>query len=530
MKTALRRGPFAALLVLALAAAALAQSAPRLDYTMSIADAARHYFHIKIDVTNASGPTLDIALPAWTPGWYTIRPYAANVVKLHAHDGGGNRLPLHAVDKQTYRIETKGLKSFTVEYDYFANNPAVNGAELTPKRGYFLGTNLFFYVPGHTTDTPSALRFEIPQGWRIATGLKKTGENAYFARNFDTLIDAPTILGDFDHDTTTVGGKTIHVVMDPKGLYDAAKRAKLTEMVGRVIASQAAMFGGLPYDDYWVLYVGGETVRGGGALEHENSTNVMVGRLPDDPVGLIPVTSHEHFHVWNVKRLKPAGLMPYDYSREQYIRELWFAEGVTSYFSDVHLMRAGLWTPETFLEQQAGQIGLLQGNEARAWVSLEDASLVTWLTYGGGATTANFGVNYYNKGQVVAMLLDLEIRGATAGSRSLDDVLRNLYENYGKRGLGYTNEDVEKVVSEVAGRSFSDMFAKYVKGTEELDYNRALAHAGLKLEDVSASGEQAGGARRSGRVRIVGIEDASEAQKKLRSEWLGQAARAQGAR
>lgn len=538
MKTILRRRARGALVLLAIQLLALhlvavAQSAPRLDYTMSIADAARHLFHIKIAVSNVSGPTLDLRLPAWTPGWYTIRPYAANVMKLHAHDGSGKRLALRAIDKQTYRIETGGLKSFTVEYDYYANNPAVNGAELSEKRGYFLGTNLFFYVPGHTTDTPSEIRFEIPANWRIATGLKRgSAPNTYIARNFDNLVDCPTILGDFDERTTTVDGKTIHVVMDPKGLYPAEKLDKLTEGVGRIIASQAKMFGGLPYDEYWVMYVGGETVRSGGALEHENSTNVMVGRLPEDPSGLFSVTSHEHFHAWNVKQIKPAGFMPYDYGREQYIRELWFAEGVTSYFSDVHLLRSGAVTPEVFLQRQAGQITVLQSNEAREWISLGDASIVTWLTYGGGSTTANFGVNYYNKGQVVGMLLDLEIRGATGGRKTLDDVFRHLYANYAKRGRGYTNEELEKIVSEIAGRSFKEFFAGYVEGTAELDYNRALGHVGLKLEEGGASAA-AGGSSAAGRramYRIVEIENASEAQKSLRRGWLGAAAQAQGAK
>jgi predicted metalloprotease with PDZ domain len=187
---------------------------------MGIANAAAHLFHIKIAISNASGPTLDLALPAWTPGWYTIRPYAANVVKLQANDGQGRRLPLRAVDKQTYRIETGGLKALTVEYDYFANNPAVNGAELSEKRGYFVGTNIFFYVPGHTTDTPSQIKFEIPSNWRVATGLKRAPEpNTYLARNFDNLVDCPTILGDFDEEMATADGNPIHVVIDPKGLY-----------------------------------------------------------------------------------------------------------------------------------------------------------------------------------------------------------------------------------------------------------------------------------------------------------------------
>ena len=500
----------------ALVSHATAQTAPRLDYTIGIADAPGHRFHLKIAVSNASGSTVDITMPAWTPGWYTIKPYAANVIKLQAHDNG-KRLSMRAVDKQTYRIETGGLRAFTIEYDYLANDLSVNGAELTEKRGYFLGTNLFFYVPGHTTDVPATIKFELPAGWRIATGLKRTTEpNTFAARNFDNLVDCPTVLGDFDEETTSVDGKTIHVVIDPKGQLGDEARASLKEMIQRVIGSQSRMFGGLPYDEYWVLFVGGDNVRTGGALEHENSTNLMVGRMPSDPKFLLGGVSHEHFHAWNVKRIKPAGLVPYDYSHEQYIQELWFAEGVTSYYGDLHMMRAGMITSEQFVQRQGGQITGLQSNEARRWISVDDASTTTWLTYTGGGP---FTVNYYNKGQVLGFLLDLEIRGATSGRKSLDDVLRYMFENIYKRGRGYTDDDVEKAASEIAGRSFKDFFARYVHGTEELDYNAALRHAGWRLDETQADQPNA---RAAVQYRIVELENATEAQKTLRRGLLGQ--------
>jgi predicted metalloprotease with PDZ domain len=496
-------------------ASAAPQAAPRLDYTIRVADAPRHLFHITIQVSNATEQTLDLSLPAWTPGWYTIMPYAAYVQKLHAKDAQGRRLPLRAIDKQTWRIETGGHRALTVEYDYLANNLSVNGAELNERRGYFLGTNLFFYAVGHTTDTPSTVKFEVPDGWRIATGLKRGTEPAtYLARNFDNLVDCPVVMGDFDDNTTTVNGKTIHIVVDPKGQMSDESRASLREMTGRVIDAQAKMFGGLPYDDYWVLFVRGGNVRVGGALEHENSTN-LVGGLITDPRFVIGTVSHEHFHVWNVKRVKPAGLIPYDYSREQYIRELWVSEGFTSYYSDLHLRRARVITPEEYLQRQAGQIGFLQQNEARRWISVADASITTWTTYTGGGP---FTVNYYNKGQLLGLLLDLEIRGATDNRRSLDDVMRRLFEDHYQRGRGFTDEDVERIAAEVAGRSFKDFFARCVHGTDELDYNSALAHAGLRLEEKKSDGQS----RQRAEYKIVEIEQATAAQRALRRSWLGQ--------
>jgi predicted metalloprotease with PDZ domain len=482
------------------------QASPRLDYTISISDSAKHLFHLKIQASNVSTRTLDISLPSWTPGWYTIRPYASNVIRLQAHVNG-KRLPLRAIDKQTWRIETEGNRSLTIEYDYFADNLNVNGAELTEKRGYFLGTNLFFYVVGHTTDTPSTLKFDIPDNWRIATGLKPGHEkNLFLVRDFDNLVDCPTLIGSFDQLTTTALGKTIHIVIDPLGQISADAGEKLKEYVRRVIESQGRMFGGLPYDEYWVLYVTGK-LRGGGALEHENSTNVMLPAMPVDPRSVVGVTSHEHFHVWNVKRIKPAALMPYDYSKEQYVRELWFAEGFTNYYGDLHIRRAGINTVEDYLRGLETKIFALQHSEARHWVSLSDSSTITWLSYGGsrGGFT-DFSTNYYNKGELVGLLLDLEIRGATGNKKTLDDMMRYLFENYYRRNRGYRNEDLESVAAEITGRNFKDFFAKYVNGTDELDYNAAFRHAGLRLVDG----------------KLIDLENVAEAQRVLRKSWLGE--------
>jgi predicted metalloprotease with PDZ domain len=508
MKASRNRCTVIALLLtfISLSHISFAQSAPRLDYTIGITDAARHLFRIKIEASDISSSALDISLPSWTPGWYTIRPYAANVIKLQAH-ANGKRLSMRAVDKQTWRITTEGNRKLTIEYDYFADNLNVNGAELTEKRGYFLGTNLFFYVPGHTTDTPSTLKFEIPEDWRIATGLKRGKEkNLFLVRDFDNLVDCPTVMGDFDDLTVTALGKTIHIIIDPSGQITPEAGNKLKDYVSRIIESQGKMFGGLPYDEYWVLYVTGR-LRGGGALEHENSTNVMLAAMPADPISVTGVTSHEHFHVWNVKRIKPAGLIPYDYSKEQYIRELWVAEGFTSYYGDLHIRRAGISTVGDYLRGLENQIRALQNNEARKWVSVSDSSTITWLSYGGiGTGFTNFSTNYYNKGELVGMLLDLEIRGATGGKKSLDDVMRTLFENYYKRGRGYQNEDIEKVASDVAGRSFKDFFNRYVNGTEELDYNAAFKHAGFRLADG----------------KIIDGENITEIQRAIRKGWLGE--------
>ncbi len=510
IKSSLSRSAIAPLLAVVLLSQlshiSAAQSAPRLDYTLGITDASRHLFHIKIQASNVRARTIEISMPSWTPGWYTIRPYAANVIKLQAH-AGGKRLPMRAIDKQTWRIETLDNRTFTVEYDYFADNLDVNGAELTQQRGYFLGTNLFFYVPGHTTGTPSTLKFEIPENWRIATGLKRANEkNTYQARDFDNLVDCPTVIGDFDDYTTTALDKTIHLVIDPKGQMTAEAAGKLKEYVSRVIESQGKMFGGLPYDEYWVLYVAGK-LRGGGALEHENSTNIMLRAVPPDPRSLIGVTSHEHFHVWNVKRIKPAALMPYDYSKEQYTGELWFAEGFTNYYGDLHIRRAGINTVEDYLGGLAMKVRNLEFSEARKWVSLSDSSTITWLTYGGTeAGFTNFSTNYYNKGELVGLLLDLEIRGVTRNEKSLDDVMRYLFENFYKRGRGYTNEDVMKIASEIAGRSLKDLFDRYVNGTNDLDYDAGLKHAGYRLQEG----------------KVVNVENVTATQQALRKSWLGE--------
>ena len=494
----------AGMFILLVGASSLALAAPRLDYRLRVADAENHLFHVTIEATQLEGPKLQVALPAWTPGWYTIRPYASNVMRLQAHVAG-QRLPLRSLDKQTWQIDSAGRSALTIEYDYYANNLAVNGAELTARRAFFLGTNLFLFVPGQTTGVPTSLTFEMPEGWQVATGLRPAGRrHAYVARDYDQLADAPTILGVFDAYQTRALGKPIRVILDPPGLLSPEKAAQLTEEIRQMIESQGRMFGGLPYEDYTILYVVGG--QGGGALEHENSTNVMLRTMPADPRALLGVTSHEHFHVWNVKRLRPAALLPYEYRREQYVRELWMAEGITSYYGDLHLRRAGLLSIENYLRGLAGQMQALQRNEARHWISLTDASTTTWLTYGGGSAYGRFTVNYYGKGELIGLLLDLEIRGATGNRQSLDDVMRTLLAEFAERGRGYTTEDVEAVASRLTGRSFASFFAKYVTGTAELDYDGALAHAGLRLVDG----------------QLVDLGTVTEAQRALRRGWLGE--------
>lgn len=454
-------------------------SVPRIDYRVEVADIEAKLFGVTATVSNASSEFVDLSMPAWTPGWYVIADYARNLRKFQAKSADGRALRVEMLDKQTWRIFPAGAETFTVTYQIQADRLHVNGAEIRPDHAYFVGTNLFLYVPGHTTDVPFSVTFNVPDGWRIATPLQSAGRpGAYSAANFDVLVDSPTILGKFDEEMFQEAGRTFRVVFDPQGEFSASDRERVARRLQKVVAAEVELFGEAPFKDYWFLFLFGPQSRGG--LEHENSTNIVLDEsVTRAPEALTGVAAHEFFHVWNVKRIKPAALLPYDYRGEQYVRELWFSEGVTDYYTEVSLYRAGLIGREEFLGNLSRSIASHQSNDTRRWVSAEEASFTTWLGY---EEARPFSVDYYNKGALLGLLLDLELRAATRGKRSLDDVLRVLYSDFYKKGRGFTDAQLESLVSQLAGREFADFFSRYVAGVEELPFDEVLGKAGFRLE------------------------------------------------
>ena len=452
----------------------------RIDYTVSIASTEAQLFHVTADVQNINEPRLELSLPTWTPGWYTVENYLKNILRFKVTDAKGARIELTMIRKQTWLVETKRLDRIKVEFDYRADVLALNQAKITSDFAFFTGTELFLMAANHR-NSPSTVRFETPAGWRIASALKQTDTTTFTAPDYDTLVDSPTEMGKFDLTEFEVDKKPHYLVTNPAGAFSKEKAAQFAEMLAKVAKADGAIFGGLPYEKYVYFYFFRQAEsNAAGALEHNNSFVAFapLGQL-STPEMIIDIASHEYFHLWNVKRIRPAEMWPYDYSRENETPLLWVSEGFTNYYGNLALYRAGLHTREQFIASVAGAIGGVEGNEARAYISPANSSISTWVGYD---TPIAFGISYYTQGQNLGALLDLSIIHDSGGASRLDDVMRELYRDFYQRGKGFTTEDMIGIVNRLTKRDYHDFYRKYVFGVEVPPYETFLGYAGYNVE------------------------------------------------
>ncbi len=469
------------LLLLSVDAAIAQKGSLAVDYTVSLNDTAAQQFHISTVIKKINQPTLSLSLPTWAPGWYTVENYFKNLLRFRITDASGKILPHTMSRKQTWNINTKGIKEIKIDYDYSATVLALNQAKIAKDFAFFTGIELFLQAEGHRNE-PSTVHLNIPSGWKIATALKETSDpNTFTAANYDVLVDAPVEIGNFDVTKYEVEGKPHYFVSNPAGAYSQEKANKFCEMMAKVVKADSTMFGGLPYEKYLHFYFFSPAEsNASGALEHLNSF-VAFAQTPDrTPESIIGTAAHEYFHLWNVKRIRPAEMWPYDYSRENESPSLWVSEGFTNYYGVVAEYRGGLMTPKQFVARAGGAASGVEGSEARGYISPAASSVSTWVGY--DSPTA-FGISYYTQGQNLGALLDLSIRNDSNGSASLDDVMRALFnENY-KRGKGFTTEAMIAIINRLTKKDYHDFYRKYVFGTDVPDYDRIFGYAGYKFEE-----------------------------------------------
>jgi predicted metalloprotease with PDZ domain len=474
---------FAWCLSVLIAPAAMAQDRGlAIEYTVKVADIPRQLFHVTTDIRNINQSSLDLSLPVWSPGWYVIENYGKNVARFRVTEPGGRELRPAQVRKQTWRIDTKGISRVTVEFDYLANVLAANQARIAPDYAFFTGTQLFLMPEGHRS-RPSVVKFEVPDGWKIASGLDETANPLVFtAPEYDTLVDQPTLMGQFDVTRFTVDGKPHDLVLNPPGAYPADRARTLAANLSKLAETQGRIFGGLPYKKFVYFYLFRAKEAAAAVLEHQNSFVILRNPdallLPDEVGG----AAHEFFHVWNVKRIRPVQMWPYDYSKENETPLLWVSEGFTSYYASLSMYRAGLRDGRALVAEMARGIGDVESNEARRYISAADASTSTWIDYGAVAASR---ISYYEQGRNLAQLLDLSIRHDTSGARGLDDVMRTLFTDFYQRGRGFSTEDLIRVVNRISGKSYESFFSQYVSGTDVPPYDTILGYAGYRVENAS---------------------------------------------
>ncbi len=458
---------------------------PEVNYTVSMSKPWTHLLEVEMRIKSAKMPDkTEIAMPVWTPGSYLIREYARHVEDFSAKDSSGNFLNWTKINKNNWQIDSKGLSEFVVTYNVYANELTVRTNELNDQHAFWNNAALLMFPKGHL-NIPTTLTVKPFGNWKVATGLPKIGENTFQAENYDVLYDSPFEVSDFKEIAFEVQGKPHRYVVTGDGNYDLNKLAKDT---AKIIEEGYKIFGELPYKDYLFIL----NTRGGGGLEHLNSTALQFNKNAfstryNDFLGLV---AHEYFHLWNVKRIRPDALGPFNYEDENYTKLLWVAEGNTAYYEGVLMQRAGLISDRELLATKANQIQALQERPGRFETSLEEASFDAWVKYyRQDENSVNNQISYYDKGEIVGFLLDLQIRKDSVGAKSLDDVFRYLYAEHYKKNKNYTPEDFQKIAEMMSGKSLEDFFKRYVHGREEIDYDSILNSFGLQVA-ITKSREQ----------------------------------------
>ncbi|HEV7858818.1 MAG TPA: PDZ domain-containing protein [Pyrinomonadaceae bacterium] len=456
---------------------------PDISYTVSMPRPYTHMLEVEMRVGRAGSGSVDLLMPVWTPGSYLVREFARHVQDFTAKDASGRELIWNKVNKNTWRIQTGGARDFKVSYSVYANELSVRTNELNDQHAFWNNAALLMYPNGQLS-APSTVRVLPPNGWKIATGLPEAPnqKNTFSAENFDILYDSPFEVSNFKVLSFEVKGIPHRIVIDGEGNYDPER---MRRDVQKIVETEAALMGEIPYKDYtFILHL---RSTGGGGLEHLNSTALGYPRFAFRPEqgykGFLGLVAHEFFHLWNVKRIRPDALGPFDYTGENYTKLLWVAEGGTDYYANLVLRRAGLVTDKEYLAQLARSFQGLQNTPGRLEMSAEEASFDAWIKYyRTDENSVNSQISYYDKGAILCGLLDLEIRRRSRGAKSLDDVLRYLYTDFYKKGRNYTPEDFQRVAEQMAGGSLEQFFARYVRGREELDYNAPLEGVGLRLD------------------------------------------------
>jgi len=461
---------------------------PRFDYEVALPQPANHFFEVSLHVANWSAPTCELKMPVWTPGSYLVREYARHVQEFAAR-AGDRPLAWSKQSKNHWRIETAGLSELTVRYRVFANDLTVRTNHLDASHGYINGAALFFYLPGYERQ-PLRVRIQPPHpDWQVTTALPAVpGEaNTFLARDFDTLVDSPFEIGAHALYTFTVRDKPHQLAVWGRGNFPAEQAiADLT----KIIETEANLFDGLPYERYlFILHLSDSNF---GGLEHRDSCSLIYPRFgfraPERYQRFLQLAAHEFFHLWNVKRIRPRALETFDYDQENYTRSLWFCEGTTSYYDALIPGWSGLYGWRTVLDSFSKDITRFLLTPGRFVQPLSESSFDAWIKlYRRDANSDNTQISYYLKGKLVSLLLDLAIRARHENRRSLNQVLQQMWQQFGREERGFTPPDLRAVLEEVAGFDLGNFYARYIDGLDELPFDDYLTPFGLYLKAVSES-------------------------------------------
>jgi predicted metalloprotease with PDZ domain len=472
--------------------AASARSTVGLHYTVAMPQPTSHLFEVTLTIAHWAETTLDLKMPVWTPGSYLVREYARHVQRFSAIDDQGQALPWQKQGKNHWQVQTPNRSSLTIRYQVFANELTVRTNQLDHTHGYFNGAAMFYFIPGCEA-LPIDVTIVPPPGWKVATSLPAgNAPNHYRAANFDRLVDSPFEIGTHSVYQFEAAGKPHEYVV--WGENHNLNVEQLINDTQKIIETEAAMFGELPYDNDFYQFILHLPVNGYGGLEHRNGCCLIFARRGfgdrEKYEDFLQLVAHEFFHLWNIKRIRPKALAVFDYEQENYTPSLWFSEGTTSYYDFLIPFRAGLYGAKTYLKNLSKEITRYLTTPGRNVQPLSESSFDAWIKlYRPDANSPNSQMSYYLKGAMVTFLLDMVIRTQHHNQKSFDDVLPIMWQKFGKSEVGFTPDDLRSVIESVAGCDLTNFFDRYVHGLEELPFSAALSAFGLQLVSNADEGK-----------------------------------------
>lgn len=461
-----------------------AKSQVKIGFEVSFTEPQAHYAEVEMNISGINKDYVDVKMPVWAPGSYLVREFSKNVEGFKA-SAAGKPVKFEKVRKNIWRIYGAKANQLKINYRVYAFEVSVRTSFIDASHAFLSSTGIFMYPDGHLK-SPSTVKVVPYQGWsKVSTGLEPVAgqQFTYTAKDFDILFDSPIEVGNQDVFEFMASGVKHEVAMYGGGNYD---KERLKVDMAKIVEQGTAIYGENPNKHYTFIVHNYE--RGGGGLEHLNSTVLGASRNQYNNergyAGFLDLVAHEYYHLWNVKRLRPVALGPFDYDNEVYTTNLWIAEGFTAYYENKLTLRAGFNDQNAFVNKLAGAVAAVENTPGAKVQSAAMASYDAWIKqYRPDENSSNNSISYYSKGEVIGLLMDLAIANATKGAKSLDDVMKAMYLQGKTQGRGYTDAEFKAMVEKVSGISFTSFWDKYVTGTEPVDYKTYFAYAGVTVKD-----------------------------------------------
>jgi predicted metalloprotease with PDZ domain len=484
--------------------------AANVDYQVSMPEPHTHYYEVEMNVIDHQKDYFDVQMPVWSPGSYLVREFAKSVEDLKANFNKKS-LKTEKINKNTWRVYSEKANNVIISYKVYAFELSVRTSFVDASHAYFNGTSMFMFVD-ELRKNPSKLTIIPFKDWKkVSTSLPKAPIKSasfpktegkgfqYEAPNYDILVDSPVEIGNHETFDFTSAGVVHHVAMYGKGNYDIEK---LKADMGKITQACTDVFGVNPNKEY--TFIIHNLTRGSGGLEHLSSTTLQVNRWTygeDTYKGFLSLVAHEYFHLWNVKRIRPKALGPFDYNNENYTNLLWVMEGFTSYYDELLLYRAGFYNEDEIMRKFSSSINSIENQPGNKVQPVAHSSFDAWIkAYRSNENSYNTTISYYTKGSVIANMLDLKIINATKGKKNLDNVMQYLYnEYYKKQDRGFTNTEMQAALEKISGIKLNDFFEKYINGTQTFNYETIFGYAGLTVKTIKNT-DPSFGASTSGNV------------------------------